>query len=82
MAEVFAAGLFIGAIWGWIDLARRILRRIRGEKPERKEPKKPTSGIKLTEDEVAEILIERANRGDQLAIDWLVKHNYKQVTKQ
>jgi hypothetical protein len=73
MAEVVVAGFFICGLWGFIDICRRIKRRITGDAP-RNEKR-----IRLSNEELANVMIARTKRDDREAEEWLKTHGYEPV---
>jgi hypothetical protein len=70
MSEVIVAGLFICSLWGFIDIVRRIKRKIRGEA-------KKKTGMTLSGAEFEQIMIQQAENGSEEAEEWLKNHGYE-----
>lgn len=75
MAEV-AAPIFFFSIWGFVSFCRwlkRFVDKLRGKETERKNK----TGITLTRAELEKVMIERAEKGDKTAEEWLKAHGYE-----
>lgn len=79
MLEALGSATVVALIlWGTFDIARRILlflwSRIR------KKPKKRTQHnlVRVSNEELEQLMISRANAGDKDAVVWLLKHGFQQ----
>jgi hypothetical protein len=84
MAEIAIGGIFVCALWGFIDICRRIKNFVR---PPREKPKdnieetkngKKVASFRFSESEIAEIFIKRIEKNprDKQARSWLESHGY------
>jgi uncharacterized membrane protein YciS (DUF1049 family) len=75
MIQIFAAGFFILAVIGFFYIIMRIKNVARPAKKEKPQ------GTKVSEEELAEIMIRRVDDDpdDAEAVEWLLSHSYEPV---